>query len=346
MIKDIFRLGIILFLISAIATGILAWVNGATQPIITERKAKEAIETRQKLMPDAKTFEEKKALEDTAFVYFVAKDDKGDVLGYTFVAENKGYSSIVKTMVALDKEFKVITLQVIDQNETPGLGTWCQDPGFPDRFKGQSLDGLKVDKDGGNIKSITGATITTRAITNSVHDAIQILQADIATGQPQEVDKPVEIAVKPNKTVKLSQELMPKAKTFEEKTAANSSLVYYVAKDDSGNLLGYSFVARKQAYSSVIRTMVCLDKDLKIVNMRVLNQNETPGLGARCAEPSFIDRFKSKGLKQLKVEQDGGKIECISGATITTRAICNSIRDNIQIVEKDIAINSIVGGQK
>ncbi|MFB3845163.1 MAG: RnfABCDGE type electron transport complex subunit G [Candidatus Cloacimonadaceae bacterium] len=181
MLKDILRLGLILCVICAIATGILAWVNSITFPTITKLKAEDAIKTRQYLMPSAVKFEEKKAAADTSFTYYIAKDDKDETIGYSFEAVKHGYSSDVHTMVALDKAFNIVNMKVISQSETPGLGTHSQDPDFPQRFIGKDVSQLRVDKDGGPIKSITGATITTRAITNSLREAIQLLQADLAT---------------------------------------------------------------------------------------------------------------------------------------------------------------------
>ncbi len=180
MLKDILRLGLILFAISAIATALLAWVNSVTLPRINIQKEKDAELTRQQLMPSAKTFEEKIAAADTNLVYYIAKDDKNEILGYTIVAQGRGYSSTVKTMIALDREFKIMDLKVFEQAETPGLGTHCQDKDFPAKFKGREAEGLMVDKDGGQVQSITGATITTRAITNSVRDTILKVKADIA----------------------------------------------------------------------------------------------------------------------------------------------------------------------
>jgi len=178
MIKDILRLGLILFAISALATGVLAWVNSITLPRIVMLKAEDALKTRQILMPNAKTFEEMKVAADTTLTYYSAKDEKNVVLGYSLTAVNRGYSSNVSTMVALDNQFNIINLKVIDQNETTGLGTHCLDKDFPTKFIGKNTDNLKVDKDGGEVKSITGATITTRAITNSLKETIQLVKTD------------------------------------------------------------------------------------------------------------------------------------------------------------------------
>jgi electron transport complex protein RnfG len=177
--KYILKLGLILLIFCAVASGILAFVNSKTQPVITARKLLEEEQTRKDLLPLAKTFELKKAEADSNFVYYIAKDDAENTIGYSFIAAKSGYSSVVKSMVALDKDYKVINMKVIDQNETPGLGTNCATKDFPNRFKGLGLDEIKVDKDGGKVASLTGATITTRAVTNSIRDAITTLKTDI-----------------------------------------------------------------------------------------------------------------------------------------------------------------------
>jgi len=201
--KENFKLGFILLIYCAFFAGILAYVNMITKPVIDQRKAKEEEVTRNNLMnitpaestqtakptvtsknPKANTMEKKTAAADPSFTYYVAYDANGDIKGYSFLAARKGYSSIVKTMVSLDKDLKISTIKVIDQNETPGLGTGCVAKDFPDRFKHKGYDELKVDKDGGTIPAMTGATITTRAITNSLRDGIGVIQKDIKSNQP------------------------------------------------------------------------------------------------------------------------------------------------------------------
>jgi electron transport complex protein RnfG len=341
MIKDILRLGIILLLISALATGILAWVNAQTIQVINDRKIKEAADTRQAMMPDAKTFEEKKSAEDTTFVYYIARNDKGEVIGYNFVAAKRGYSSIIKTMVALDKDYKITSLQVIDQNETPGLGTHCLDKDFPAKFIGMNETTLKVDKDGGQIKSITGATITTRAITNSLRDAILMVKEDLAllkeaAGKKDEAGKPVD--PKALKAAKIRQQMMPAAKNFVEyKAKADTNFVYYIAKDDKDQTVGYILYGSQKGYCSVIKTAACLDNELNIVKVKVLKQDETPGLGSLCMDDEFISQFKGKGLNSLKIDKDGGPIVAVTGATITSRAITKSLNNAVLKLKTDLA---------
>ncbi len=177
--KFYLKLGLTLLIFCVVASGILAYVNGVTLPIITERKALEQEQTRKELIPEAKTFDMKKAAADSSFVYFIARNDKDEAIGYSFVAAKRGYSSVVKTMVAMDKDMVITAMKVIDQNETPGLGTHAADKDFPQRFLKLGFADIKVDKDGGPIKSITGATITTRAIANSIQEAILLMKADL-----------------------------------------------------------------------------------------------------------------------------------------------------------------------
>jgi len=171
------KLGGILLIICVIATGILAYVNSVTEPKIIALKAAEAIKSREALIPES-DFEEVKVSED--FIYFIAyKKGTKDIQGYTFTAGKTGYSSKVLTMAGLDPQFKIINIKVIDQAETPGLGANCTATSFTDQFKGKTQTDMLVDKDDGPIKSLSGATITTRAIANSLKEQILVLRAHV-----------------------------------------------------------------------------------------------------------------------------------------------------------------------
>jgi len=174
--KIYLQLGLILLAFCVAATALLAYVNSLTKPQIDSIQQKEAEETRRKLIPDSE-FEEITG----DFTYYIAKDNKTkEVKGYVFTAKKNGYNGPVKTMAAIDKDFNIIAIKVIQQTETPGLGTNSTQPKFTDQFKGKSVEQLIVDKDGGVppncIKAITGATITTRAVTNSLKESITLLK--------------------------------------------------------------------------------------------------------------------------------------------------------------------------
>lgn len=175
------KLGFILLVVSVIATGILAYVNSITAPQIEALKQEEAIKSREELIPDS-IFEEVEVSPD--FSYFIARNkDTEEIQGYTFIASQKGYSSNVKTMAGVSPDFKLMGIKVVEQSETPGLGANCTASTFTDQFQGKISEDLMADKDGGKIKSLSGATITTRAIASSLKQAIQALEQDVVAKQ-------------------------------------------------------------------------------------------------------------------------------------------------------------------
>lgn len=82
-----------------------------------------------------------------------------------------------------------------------------------------------------------------------------------------------------------------------------------------------------KGYSGQVRLMVGFDKEGNIVGISVLEQKETPGLGSRMTENAFIGQFggKNPGKNKLSVKKDGGEIDAITAATISSRAFCDAV---------------------
>jgi len=169
------KLGFILLLIAAVASGVLAFVNGFTKPIIEENRRLAEIEARQEVLPVAVDFQKA----ESEFEFYIGYDAAGDIVGYTFLAEKTGYSGPIQTMVGVGPELKIINIKVVEQSETPGLGANCVRSEFTDQFSDLEEEELYIDKDGGEIVSITGATITSRALVDSLREAIQMLQENL-----------------------------------------------------------------------------------------------------------------------------------------------------------------------
>ena len=84
----------------------------------------------------------------------------------------------------------------------------------------------------------------------------------------------------------------------------------------------------KDGYGGDITLMVGFKTDKKtVISYKVLAASETPGLGMKLKTPEFADQFKGKDGRALKVKKDGGEIEAITSATITSRAVCKAIAD-------------------
>ncbi|MCF7912945.1 MAG: RnfABCDGE type electron transport complex subunit G [Candidatus Cloacimonetes bacterium] len=191
------KLGLVLLLITAIASGILAFVNGLTSEKIKANKLVAEQEARKEVLSEASRFEkqtvtlpavetEPNPLKNKVeagprqFIYYLGYNDESAIVGYTFVASQYGYSSEVKTMVGVNLDMSIARIKVIEQSETPGLGANAATADFQGRFVDMNQEQLQVDKDGGAIKSLTGATITSRAVTNSIAEGMKIL-ADAMT---------------------------------------------------------------------------------------------------------------------------------------------------------------------
>lgn len=88
----------------------------------------------------------------------------------------KGYSGLVKIMVGFTPDGHIYNISVLEQKETPGLGTKMKGEKFLKQFrdKDPSRYDLKVEKDGGEVDALTGATITTRAFTEATQLAYAI----------------------------------------------------------------------------------------------------------------------------------------------------------------------------
>ena len=84
----------------------------------------------------------------------------------------------------------------------------------------------------------------------------------------------------------------------------------------------------KDGYGGDITLMVGFKKDKKtVISYKVLVASETPGLGMKLKTPEFARQFAGKDGRALKVKKDGGEIEAITSATITSRAVCRAIAD-------------------
>ena len=166
-IKVIVKTAVSLFLICAVAAGILALVNNVTAPKIAENSEKSATEARQTVLPDAESFEEF-TLSGGETGYKGIKN--GKVIGYVFTTTANSYGGELEVMTGFDKNGTITAISILSIDDTPGLGMNAKKESFYGQFSGLSGE-LAVNKDGGEIVAITSATITSRAVTKAVNAA-------------------------------------------------------------------------------------------------------------------------------------------------------------------------------
>ncbi|MGE5420271.1 MAG: RnfABCDGE type electron transport complex subunit G [Chloroflexota bacterium] len=161
----------------------------------------------------------------------------------------------------------------------------------------------------------------------------------------QMTKKPIEIS-NINKKLNAIKQVVPEfdnnpdAEMYRLPTGEGDSLDIYPAKK-SGETVGYAInTYTNKGFSGNITLMAGYKPDGSIIDITVLNQKETPGLGTKMALPEFKDQFKGKNPSDfpLKVVKDGGQVDAITAATISSRAFCDAIQRGYNTLQK--------GGQK
>ena len=111
---------------------------------------------------------------------------------------------------------------------------------------------------------------------------------------------------------------------------------YFKVMKKDGELCGYVVESYGKGYSSFIHSMIAVDPSLKVVNLKILGHAETPGLGDGIEAPNFQKQFNGKSVDNMQVVKTSGtdKIQAISGATISSRAVVNAQRDALTFLSK------------
>jgi len=128
----------------------------------------------------------------------------------------------------------------------------------------------------------------------------------------------------------------PDAEMFRLPTGEGDSLDVYPAKNDSV-LIGYAVnTYTNNGFSGNITIMAGFKTDGTIINITVLTHKETPGLGNKMTEPKFKDQFMNKNPKEfsLVVDKDGGPVDAITAATISSRAFCDAVQRAYNTLQK------------
>jgi electron transport complex protein RnfG len=167
--KQLIKFGLLLMLICGIAAAALAFTYAKTKPVIEQRKIETEKEAIQSVFPQAA---EVKIIIMEKENFKVVFDKDQQELGVAMKAAPAGYGGPIEILVGVTKEGKVSAIKIMNQNETPGLGTKTVEPKFYEQFVGKQGQELALKKDGGTIEAITAATISSRAVTRGVQEAV------------------------------------------------------------------------------------------------------------------------------------------------------------------------------
>ena len=179
-IKEVLVPTISLFLISAIVTLLLAVTNSVTKPKIEQLQIETENKTKVAVLSVAKEFSEAKtvSLNGVDYTYYEGYGEDDALAGYVFTTSAKGYGGDIVTMVGVKADGVISGMDFLSISETAGLGMNADNDDFKSQFVGKSGEiGLNKNSPAENeIQALTGATITSRAVTYAVNIALELFE--------------------------------------------------------------------------------------------------------------------------------------------------------------------------
>ena len=177
-----------LTLIAFVASLGLALVNNVTKGPIEQVNKKKVADAVAKVLPafdhyDIDTVSISTPKGDADMIRYSAVDADNNLVGKAVESfDPNGFGGKLRAMVGFDADGNITGYEILESNETPGLGakanTWFQKDGKGNVIGLNPSEGLKVSKDGGQVDAITGSTITSRAFCRLVDNAYQAFQSE------------------------------------------------------------------------------------------------------------------------------------------------------------------------
>ncbi len=179
-----------LFCITLVSSACVGVVNMITASKIEEAKAAAAKRALAQVLPEFDTTERSEHTADELTIVAHKATKGGEVVGYAIETSTKsGFSGLIRMMVGFDVEGRILNVNVLEQNETPGLGAKMTEEGNPllVSIQGKEASKIKltVKKDGGDVDALTAATISSRAYAEAVARAYAVFK--VAAGWQSDV---------------------------------------------------------------------------------------------------------------------------------------------------------------
>jgi len=126
------------------------------------------------------------------------------------------------------------------------------------------------------------------------------------------------------------KQLIPDAAEFKP-VMKDDIVAFFEAYDEGGALIGYTFLAQEMGYEAPIVVAGAVDLDYKIIDVAVIKHSETPRIGDRIqTDRDFLKQFKGLTVEELKLSTEGGKVDAITGVTISSKAVVDAIRKKLE----------------
>ncbi len=179
--RESLRLVIVLTLVCLIAALALAGVDRITKEPRLEQKRLAHLKAIKSVLPLFNNDPLKDRKEIGGITFYLGKKE-GEIIGVAFSSKGEGYSGFITIMMGMNPEDDSITgIEILEHMETPGLGANIEKEEFKNQFTEKSLansklvdERLAVKKDRGDIDALTGATISSRGVTEAVDKGLKI----------------------------------------------------------------------------------------------------------------------------------------------------------------------------
>jgi len=171
-----------------ICAAILGVVYIVTEQPIADAAAAEAQASIAKVLPEGGVISEEKTCDAEGIGgYYIQTSGDGSITAYAVKSTTGGFGGPVTLMVGVLPDGTVFNTSVLSHSETPGLGAKCTEEGssFREQWKGFKGN-LAVKKDGGDVDAITASTITSRAYTKAVAQAVALVNGLAGTDTKEE----------------------------------------------------------------------------------------------------------------------------------------------------------------
>ena len=176
--NKILKLALVLLAVSAVVAGVLGIINELTYPVIDAQKQAKTAEAFSAVLKADRFDEIEFNNPDFPTVLTV---HKAEGVGYVVTSKFSGAQGNITLAVGVDNDYKCTGISVIEHAETSGLGANAASTGevgvkFREQFVGQD-ESIALANAGGSIDALTGATITSRAITGAVAESIRVVKS-------------------------------------------------------------------------------------------------------------------------------------------------------------------------
>ena len=290
---------VVLVVICFVASAVLAGVFKITDPIIQTRAQEAANKAMTEVLPEGREFKEfEGTLESGVTAAYTTGNEAGTVCSTSF----NGFGGAVKLMIGVNAEGKVSGIQVMEQSETPGVGSNALTPDYLAQFKDvDSADG---------IDAYSGATFTSKAVKRGVNAALAMASAiqsgGAVTPEKSEHDRITDAVLK----------VIPGITGYSEvAVSADGQTTVFSDMDRTG----YAMLTTAKGHHGDIKMIVGVDKAGKVTGVVNISSEETIGADA-LKDEAFLNQFV--GWTAASAESAEGKvIDAVSGATDTSNAV-------------------------